>query len=397
MLLLALLCASGLFGQSSAEDLRQRRQQLMREIQANNERLATTQRDKEAALGRVTLLRNQIRNREELIANLQAEVDFLENGIHRTSEVIDALAEDVDRLQREYAELIRAAYRTRLQRSWLTFLLSSSSFNDAFRRWQYLRQYQRFRLRQAELVVATQKTLRAKLGQLERSREEKADLLASQEIQRGALDRERAEQQGMLNKLKSSESALLTEIQKQEKAREELNQAIERAIVNSMDRVRREERGETSPTAGTNTAAAESPANEAGADFAGQRGKLPWPVAGGSVSRRFGRQPHPSVPNVEISNNGIDIAVAGVTEVRAVAAGTVVSTHFVPGYRHMVLLRHGTYYTVYSNLESVSVRAGQEVSGGQALGQTSPEVNEMHFELWRQKERLNPEGWIRGR
>ncbi|MCB0637779.1 MAG: peptidoglycan DD-metalloendopeptidase family protein [Lewinella sp.] len=391
-----LLLATGLSGQSSAEALRQRRQQLLREIEANNDRLATTQRDKAATVGQITLLQRQINNREELITNLQTEVEFLDNGIRRTTEVIGDLEADVKRLQVEYAELVRAAYRARLQRSWLTFLLSSSSFNEAFRRWQYLRQYQRFRLRQAELVVATQATLRTKLGQLENNRTEKADLLTSQQEQRTALNRERGTQQRMLTRLKSSESELLAEIREQEKAREELNQAIERAITAEMDRVRRAERGEVASST-TATAANEPAGNVTASNFGSQRGQLPWPVSGGRISRHFGRQPHPTVPNVEISNNGIDIALEGATAVKAVAGGTVVSTAFVPGYRHMVLLRHGVYYTVYSNLETVAVRTGEEIAAGHTLGQTSADANEMHFELWRQKERLNPEQWIRRR
>lgn len=339
----------------------------------------------------VTLLQKQIRNREELILTLQQEVRQTENSISRTNEVVVALSDDIERLKTEYSELVRAAYRARLQHSWLTFILSSRSFNEAFRRWQYLRQYQRFRSRQAKLILATQESLQSKLTQMEKDREEKAVLLATEQNQQIALGREKNAQDQLLNQLKKSEASIVAQLKEQEAAKEELNQAIEKAIAAEMARIRREERASR-----TSGGTASGSSNEASADdgsFAGLKGRLPWPVEG-EITKRFGRQPHPTVKGVEISNNGIDISVSGRTDVAVVADGTVVSTHFVPGYRNMVLVRHGNYYTVYSNLETVSVNSGKALQSGQSIGQISKQAGELHFEVWRQKERLNPEGWI---
>ena len=401
-----LLCVSAapLLSQSAAE-LKERRQELLEEIRQSNRRLTTTRKDKETTLEQLTLLQRQIRNREELITTLQSEIEFTDASINRTHEVIDALSEDVTRLQVEYADLLRAAYRAHLRNSWITFLLSSSSFNEAFRRWQYLRQYQRFRGRQAKLITATQTMLKSKLSQLESRRTEKEDLLGSVQNQQVALNRERNAQDQLLTRLKSSEAELLAKIKKQEEAREELSAAIEGAITAEVDRIRRAERSNTPPPASTTTTAAPAAASRPAApstkvsagNFGSQRGRLPWPVDGGDIIRRFGRQPHPTVPNVEISNNGVDISVDGRETVSVVADGVVVSTHFVPGYRNMVLVRHGDYYTVYSNLETLRVKGGDELSTGDPIGETSASAGEFHFEVWRQKERLNPENWIRSR
>ena len=143
----------------------------------------------------------------------------------------------------------------------------------------------------------------------------------------------------------------------------------------------------------TETTATVSPSLTAGVAFSGLQGKLPWPV-NGTIVKKFGRQPHPTVKGIEISNNGIDIQVNSTTDVKTVAEGIVVSTHFVPGYRNMVLVRHGDYYTVYSNLETVSVSSGTTLNAGQVLGQITAQAGDLHFEVWRQKERLNPERWI---
>ena len=306
--------------------------------------------------------------------------------------MVGALSEDIDRLKSEYTDLVRAAYRARLQHSWLTFILSSRSFNEAFRRWQYLRQYQRFRSRQAKLILATQESLQSKLVQLEKDREDKSVLLSTERNQHIALGREKNAQDQLLNKLKKNEANILAQIKEQEAAKEELNQAIEQAIAAEMARIRREERASrTSSTASNNRT---SVSEEDSGAFASLKGRLRWPIDG-EITKRFGRQPHPTVKGVEISNNGIDISVNGRADVSVVADGAVVSTHFVPGYRNMVLVRHGNYYTVYSNLESVTVSSGTELKAGQTVGRISKQAGELHFEVWRQKERLNPERWIR--
>ena len=388
---LLLLAGCSLCSQS-ADDLRQKREALQAEIKENPRRLGDTRRNKEAALVQVALLQKQIRNREELILTLQQEIDQTEGSIQRTTEVVGALSEDIDRLKSEYTDLVRAAYRARLQHSWLTFILSSRSFNEAFRRWQYLRQYQRFRSRQAKLILATQESLQSKLVQLEKDREDKSVLLSTERNQHIALGREKNAQDQLLNKLKKNEANILAQIKEQEAAKEELNQAIEQAIAAEMARIRREERASrTSSTASNNRT---SVSEEDSGAFASLKGRLRWPIDG-EITKRFGRQPHPTVKGVEISNNGIDISVNGRADVSVVADGAVVSTHFVPGYRNMVLVRHGNYYTVYSNLESVTVSSGTELKAGQTVGRISKQAGELHFEVWRQKERLNPERWIR--
>ncbi|MEM1217186.1 MAG: peptidoglycan DD-metalloendopeptidase family protein, partial [Bacteroidota bacterium] len=338
------------------------------------------------ALEQLTLLQEQISKREELMYTLREEIDQTDRAIARSNEVITSLGEDIEQLETEYAQLIRAAYRARLQNSWLTFLLSSRSFNEAFRRWQYLRQYQRFRSRQARLIVDTQEMLQRKLVQLNGRRQAKEALLQVEENQQLAITREKSAQDQLLSRLKSNESKILADIRKQEAAKAELNRAIEKAIAAEIARVKAEE--ESSARSNKRT----SSASRSGS-FARRRGDLPWPVTG-DIVKRFGRQPHPTVKGVEISNNGIDIEVDGSTTVQCVADGTVVSTHFVPGYRNMVIVRHDEYYTVYSNLEGVSVNSKMDVSVGQVIGRISDEAGTLHFEIWKQKERLNPERWI---
>ena len=384
--------APGFSWAQSSADLKAKREQLLEDIQENNRRLGTTRRNKAATIEQLAIIQAQIRNRQELIETLQSEINLTNASISRSTEVVAALGEDIDRLKVEFTQLIRAAYRARLQNSWLTFLLSSRSFNEAFRRWQYLRQYQRFRSRQAKLILATQRTLESKLVSLESKRSQKNELLINEQQQQAAIGREKNAQNNLLRRLKKSETGILAEIERQEKARIHLNSAIEKAIATEMARVLKAERLENNTSSTTNTATV-SNAEAVGQQFSKLRGRLPWP-AKGKISSKFGRQPHPTVKGIEISNNGIDIKLTSTSTVKSVANGVVVSTHFVPGYQNMVLVRHGDYYTVYSNLESINVSKGQKITVGQSLGKANPQSGDLHFEVWKQKERLNPESWI---
>lgn len=382
----------------TTQELKDRRAQLLSDIKANTRKLGDTRKNKEATLEQLAILQDQIRKREALSLTLQQEVANTAASIDRTAEVVELLNADVARLQGEYSHLLRAAYRARLQNSWLSFLLSSRNFNEAFRRWQYLRQYQRFRSKQAKLVMATRQTLENKLAQLALRRQEKESLLQTEQNQKLAIAREKKAQDQLLQTLSSSENKLLDEIKQQEIAKDKLDRAVENAIAAEMERMRmREQPASSAAPVGKTTPAAPSKSSTdtpaVSGSFAGLRGRLPWPISG-SIAKRFGRQPHPTVKGVEITNNGIDISAApGDETVKTVADGTVVSIHFIPGYQSMVLIRHGNYYTVYSNLETVTVKSGDVLTAGQAIGQVGSQ-GELHFEVWKQKERLNPERWI---
>jgi murein hydrolase activator len=396
VLFLALSFACQL-GAQSAGDLKEKRKKLLREIDRNTQKLTVTRREQETTLEQLSLLQAQMRKRGQLIQTLQTEIDQTESGIERTSIVVEALSHDIGALKTEYAHTLRSAYRARLTRSWLSFLFSARSINDAFRRWQYLRQYHRYRQKQAHLITETQRTLQEKLTQMELRREEKAQLLESAEQQRQLLGRESKEQDKLLGNLKASENALLTEINKQQKAHETLNEAIEKAIAEEMARALAKSRSasreeKSSSTPGGNTRAGE-PASAETTGFAARRGRLPWPVNSSKVTRRFGRQEHPTARGIEISNNGIDINAGSNADVNAVYGGEVIATRYIPGYRYMVLVKHGSFFTAYSNLETLSVGKGDKIDAGQRLGHTA-DTGDLHFEIWRQQERLNPEHWL---
>lgn len=386
---LMLLFAINGWGQNRKE-LEAKRKQLIEEIQQTTNRLQETQKSKAAALDRFVALQHQIGKRRQLIETLRDEVDFTEASILRTNEVIEALGNDIAHLQAEYANMLRMAFRQQYNQSTFVFLFSASNLNQLFLRWQYLRQYNRYRKKQAKLITETQKMLADKARQLENRQREKMSLLAIQESQKTLMDRELQDKDHLVKNLKKSESRLASELDKQQRIHQKLNDAIETMIREEMAKKRKASR--------TPEALSESvPAVETdpiSRDFQQRKGRLPWPVTKHEVIKGFGKQPHPKFKGVETVNNGVDVLSEPRAEVRSIFEGQVLGTQFIPGYQNLVIIQHGNYYTVYSNLEDVYVKREEEIGTTQVIGRLSKDKAEFHFELWRDKVKLNPEIWL---
>ena len=393
--LLCLLLIIGVGSQSlfaqNRKELEEKRKQLLEEINQTNTQLEKTKKDKALALDRYFALQNQIQKRQKLVQNLHSEIKSADLTIEQSKNVMGSLNSDLERLRREYASTMRTALRHRMGNSMALFLFSSKDFKDAFQRWQYIRQYYHYRQRQTELILKTQKNLLQKTEELEKAKVEKAKLLTVQQQQQATLNVELADKDRLVKSLKSNESKLITDLNKQQKAHDQLNKAIEDIIRTEIAKKKKDARNPETLASAKEEAAEDLALS---GDFKQRRGKLPWPVSNGVVTKQFGSQPHPTLKGVKINNNGIDIRTDKSLDVYAVFEGTVVGTQFVPGYQNMVIVQHGQYYTVYSNLEELTVKRGDAVNAKQIIGRVSAEKPELHFEVWREKERMNPVGWI---
>ena len=386
------------FGQVRKE-LEDRRRQLLKDIELTSNLLNKTTKNKAAALDRFIALQKQISKREQLIETLQEEIQFTNLSIDRATEVVGALSDDVERLQKEYGELVRQAYRQRKNNSKLAFLFSAESFNQAFRRWQYLKQYDQYRKKQTYLILETQKTLSNKKQQLEKYRLDKEKLLSSEEKQTALLAAELGNKSQLLRTLKRDESRLKKDLRKQRDDHERLNQAIEKAIRNEIIARRKRERNKEPLNTKPNTENSSAALDRLSGNFKSNRGRLPMPVQSGVITKRFGKQPHPTLRGIEITNNGIDIRTNRNADVVAIFEGKIISKQFIPGHQNMLIIQHGNYYTVYSNLEEVFVKKGTQVKTREVIGKVGVDrasnVSKVHFEIWRDKVRLDPEDWVR--
>ena len=378
------------YGQNQSE-LEFKRQQLITEIRKTNKKLNETRKDKATALERYLTLQNQIKKRRLLIETLQSEIQLTEQKLTQTNQVIADLEKDEGRLKEEYAQMARVAYRYKLSNNTLFFIFSANSVNEAFKRWRYLKQYDQFREKQARLIKTTQESLMAEKMVLEQDKKDKQKLLATQERQKMNLELELKDKNRVLKNLKSSEAKLLVNLEKGQKAHEDLNRAIENIIRSSMLSKRKEAR---SPKALTHSKSSTEMVYLTG-NFLNNKGKLPWPVREGTIARPFGKQAHPTLKTITITNNGIDISTHRRADIKSVFDGKVVGIQFIPGYQNMIIVQHGNFYTVYSNLEDVFVQRNEFIKTGQPLGRLGNKKSEVHFEIWKEKIRLNPVKWLR--
>jgi septal ring factor EnvC (AmiA/AmiB activator) len=416
----------------SKKDLEDKRKKLIKDIQVTDKLLKKTTQNKEATYDRYLALQNQIESRESLIQTIGIEITAADEEIARNAGVIESLTQDIERMQDEYGKMVRGAFRRKTLSNPLLYILSAENLNQAFRRWLFLRKYDQYRKQQADAIAFTRNMLAKRIADLEKTRTEKTNLLNSLQSQKTILTFSLADKDLLLKTLQKDETRLKQDLQKKQQTHESLNQAIENIIQEEV-RLRIEEARkakaaapppapppakpaekinappvssvrEERPAAPTVAAPAAAP-EVSGLDdrlsqyFRQRRGKLPWPVDNGFVSRTFGRQRHPTIKNIEISNNGIDILTEESSEVHAICEGRVAGVQFIPGHDYTVILQHGNYYTVYSNLSETNLTKGATVKAKQPIGKVSTNPitgsSELHFELWLEKERLNPAAWIK--
>lgn len=413
VVLLAVLLPFSGFSQSKKE-LEERRKKLIRDIEVTGSLLKKTTKSKEATYDRFVALQRQIERRENLIQTIEDEVVAAEKNIERNAAVIASLNLDIEKMKAEYGNTVRSAFRRKMLSNPLLYILSAESLNQAFRRWLFLRKYNDYRKKQADAIASTREMLSKKVVSLEDTRREKETLLMSLRGQKTMLTAEMADKNDLLQTLAQDETRLKSDLRKKEAAHEALNQAIERVIQEEVSK-RVAEARRTKPAAPSQSKnnATTTPSNTAKPadsspeivednvtlNFKQRRGQLPWPVDNGFISRGFGQQKHPTLKNIMITNNGIDIRTEEAAVVKAVHEGRVAGVQFIPGHDYTVILQHGDYYTVYSNLAETAVAKGDQVRARQMVGRVSTNTitgaSELHFELWHQKERMNPAGWIR--
>ncbi len=429
VLLVLLLLSNTAFSQSK-KDLEDKRKRLLRDIQTTERMIQKTSKTKESTYDRYVALQSQIESREALIQNLQEEISDAEIGIQRNQTVIASLNVDVTKMREEYGRTVRDAFRRKTLSNPLLYIFSAESLNQAFRRWLFLRKYDELRRKQADAIRFTQEILSKKTSSLEETRVEKETLLQSIQGQQSTLTGELVEKDLILKDLSKDEVRLKSDLEKKQAAHEVLNNAIEGIIQEEVRKRVEEIRNKPKPAAPkpempkpeipekksletpvTTPAKPEiaKPAvpelkpevneDNVSFNFRKNKGRLPWPVESGFISRGYGTQKHPTLKNIEITNNGVDIRTEDGALVRCVADGRVAGIQFVPGHDYTVIIQHGDFYTVYTNLASTALSKGDEVKAKQSLGQVTTNnitgTSELHFEVWQQKERMNPALWIK--
>lgn len=422
--LICLCTALNSFSQQPAQnrsDLEKEREAIQKEIEDVRRSLDETKKNKKETLGQLALLQRRLRLRQMAIQNINGQINLIQSDMTQSYQEILKLKKELDTLRKQYAESVVYSYENRTNYDFLNFIFAATSFNDALKRVAYLKSYRSYRSERAENISNTQNLLQGKIDGLTIKRKEKDEVLQKQTKERQALEVEKKEKDVVVNKLQSQEKELKKEMAAKQKQDQKLSGAIAAAIRRAREEAIREAKKKdavakaseekaspnnkatnpattnpttTAPTKPKAVTVFDSRADVALSDnFERERGHLPWPVDAGNVSMHFGLQTYVN-NNIHYNNQGITIEVNSGALVKAVFGG-VVATVFNIGDVTAVILRHGKYFTTYSNLEGVTVSKGQEVKTGQSLGRVAS-IGQLEFVLSDDKSnRFDPERWLR--
>lgn len=395
LVLVTVVLQQALFAQSKKE-LENKKKQLQKEIKQTESLLEETKKSKKLSLNQLVTLNKKISVREQLIQTIQAEIRIAEKQIKENKDVITSLENDLQKLKEEYARMIYYAYKNQDAYSRIMFVFSAQDFSQAYRRLKYMQQYSYYRQKQAEMIEKTQELLNKKNAELEEKKRQKQQLLGIEEQEKQVLAKEKSEQEKTLTQLQEQEKELLKKIKEKEQEQKQLQLAIQRIIEEEIRKSR--EKAKTDGTKPAEKGLTLTPeAQKLSNTFEANKGKLPWPVAEGIITGKHGEQPHPVLKGITIKNNGVDISTKKDAPVRAVFEGEVTGLATVPGFGKVVMIRHGEYLSVYSNLRDVLVKKGDKIKTKQNIGVVETDDNgktEVHFEIWKGSTLMNPETWL---
>ncbi len=376
--------------------VQQRKQQLeeqknakLKNIAEINKILEEAASKKQRSLGELNAINAQIQQREQIRSAIRREISFIEKDISDTEKIIEGLEKDLSDLKKEYARMIYQASKISNRYNQLTFVLSAKSFNEFYRRIQFVRQYAIARRKQLEQILKTKEYLESQNQIVRKQREEKTTTLASlqeedQELlnlqkQQSEIVRELAEREAELRQQYLAEKKELQELEKQ-------TLAVIRA------EIKKTGGGETKEIVLTNPEDIKL-ANS----FSKNKGNLPWPVDNGFISLRFGKQKHPVIANFYIDNAGVKIQAKQGTKIKAVFEGKVeaVRERMGPGYSIMINL--GDFFKIYEPVDNVAVKENEKISTQQVLGTIMPNFEgtpEVLFCIYKNDKKLDPEKWL---
>ncbi len=373
----------------SESQLKKKREKLEAEIKYTNKLLSEVKKDKKTTLYQLNLLNKRINRRYDLIATLKREIYLLDQKIAQTDNALKKLSNDIDVLKKEYAKIAYALYRNNSGYNKLIFLFSAEDLNQAYQRLRYMEQLSVYVKKQAEELKAKEKEKSARLAQLNREKKTKKELLDKKSEEIARLEMEQQQKEATKRTLQGKEKKLRAQLRAKQQEAKKLTRQIEQTIANETKPVTKKGK--------TVTYALTPEERKLSASFVANKGKLPWPLEKGVISETYGIHKHPVLKHVQIKNNGINIATSKGASARAVFKGKVVSVARITNTNRAVIIKHGEYFTVYSNLEKVYVKPGQMVNTKDKLGMVHTDLDgktELNFQVWKGKKTQNPAYWI---
>ncbi|MBT9875008.1 peptidoglycan DD-metalloendopeptidase family protein [Bacteroides salyersiae] len=418
--------AVSLSAQSSKliKELESKRGELQKQIADTESLLKNTKKDVGSQLNSLALLTGQIEERKRYILAINNDVEALERELNALERQLRTLQRDLQDKKKKYESSVQYLYRNKSVEEKLMFIFSAKSLGQTYRRLRYVREYATYQRLQGEEILKKQEQIKKKRAELQQVKKAKENLLKDRELEKQKLESQEKEKRALVTSLQKKQKGLQNEVSKKRREANQLNARIDKLIAEEIERARKraaeearreaaarkkaesKEGKSSSASRGTTKKAASLEAysmskadRELSGNFAGNRGKLPMPISGPYIiTSHYGQYAVEGLRNVKLDNKGIDIQGKPGAQARAIFDGKVAAVFQLNGLFN-VLIRHGNYISVYCNLSSASVKSGDTVKTKQAIGQVFSDATDngrtvLHFQLRKEKEKLNPEPWL---
>ncbi len=414
----------GLFAQENKliKELESKHGALQKAIAETEKLLSNTKKTVSSQLNTLSSLTSQITQRKTYIQTINDDVTKLNREINALDRELMALQKDLQEKKKKYEASVQYLYRNRNIQERLLFILSADNLSQTYRRIRYAREYATYQRLQGEEILKKQEQVKAKQAELKKTRAAKEKLLKEREAERAKLEKEEKEKKAILTNLQKKQKGLQDEISKKRREANQLNARIDKLIADEIEKARKQAAAEARKKAAadkksgkTTTPSSSSTATKKAApvdaftmskadrdlsgSFVSNRGKLPMPVTGSyMITSKYGQYAVEGLRNVKLDNKGIDIQAKPGANARAIFDGKVAAVFQLNGLFN-VLIRHGSYISVYCNLSSASVKAGDTVKTRQSIGtifsnKADNNRTVLHFQLRKEKDKLNPEPWL---
>jgi septal ring factor EnvC (AmiA/AmiB activator) len=394
------------------EKLEQRKEQLQRELSEAKTKLQNEKKKEKSVLKEIAGQEAQIKISEKIISTIAKQARILDDNIYLTQLEINKLNKDLKIMKEDYAKMMVKSYKSRSEQSRIMFVLSSNSFLQAYKRVQYMKQYAGYRKRQAEEIKIKQTRLGVAVTSLQTNKKEKEVVIVEKTKIKAEHEKLKQEKEQTAKLIQKDKKKIAAEIAKMDKERKSIDKKIKKMINDAIaaeNKKRKAEQQAAAKKSGTTTPVKTTPVSSTKIEltpegklssdsFKANKGRLPWPVAKGYISTGYGDVPHPDYKNIVIHNSGIDITTDPGSSAMAVFSGEVSGVQVSQTTNtYTVLVRHGDFFTAYSNLSNVSVSVGNKVSAKQVLGKikTNAKGNSvLKFVINQNTTVLNPKSWI---
>jgi septal ring factor EnvC (AmiA/AmiB activator) len=398
----------------TVQELERQRHEALKEIDLATQLLSEINVTAKASINKLNLLIQQLTARRRVITLLNNEITLIDRRIDTINKVIEQLDKDLKQTKDNYAKSLnsqRLEYRTTQHK--LLVILSASNFSQSYRRMRYLKEYADWQKTEAARINKKQEEITLRKAELEKIRAEKQTLLTQREEENKKLVEEEKIRKQEVNEINKKKQTLNAQLQKKKREAEALNRKLDALIAEDIRNSGKSDSADGSSGSGSRNSDIKTSSSSnyvmsekelhLSNDFASNRGRLPYPLTSRfAVVSRFGTQQHQELTYVRTNNNGIDIQTTEGTDAHAVFNGVVTRVFLMPGFNNSVIIRHGNYLTVYSNLIQVYVKAGDRVTTRQPIGKiftdkTKDNETILHFQIWKERTKLNPEIWLRKR